>query len=98
MCYWVIHWVSGCFLTGLDFRCMPVCVQGGYLAAAYALEYPDQVRHLILADPWGFPAKPPDNQLTFHVPAWVKVAAKVMSAFNPLATLRAFGPLGKCLV
>lgn len=33
---------------------------GGYLGCAYALNYPDRIQHLILADPWGFPEKPAD--------------------------------------
>jgi pimeloyl-ACP methyl ester carboxylesterase len=33
---------------------------GGYLSAAYALKYPENVQHLILADPWGLPEKPVD--------------------------------------
>lgn len=28
---------------------------GGFLATSYTISYPDRVKHLILADPWGFP-------------------------------------------
>ena len=31
---------------------------GGYISALYALKYPDNLNHLILADPWGFPELP----------------------------------------
>ena len=33
---------------------------GGYLSAAYTLRHPDNVQHLILADPWGILEKPAD--------------------------------------
>ncbi|CAG9858495.1 unnamed protein product [Phyllotreta striolata] len=64
---------------------------GGFLAASYALSYPDQVKHLILADPWGFPERPTEYK---EVPLWIKTIAYVMKPFNPLAGIRAAGPLG----
>ena len=72
---------------------------GGYLAASYALEYPERVRHLILVDPWGMPAKP--NDLTdreIRLPVWVRTLATALSHFNALATVRVAGPWGKHLV
>lgn len=65
---------------------------GGYLASSYALKYPSRVKHLVLADSWGFPEKPPEFE--FAIPLWIKVLVAVASPFNPLAGLRAAGPWG----
>jgi len=73
---------------------------GGFLASAYALQYPDQVSHLILADPWGFPDHPgKDGSATrIQVPFWIKGIAYLLQPFNPLWIVRAVGPLGPHLV
>ncbi|XP_068427656.1 (Lyso)-N-acylphosphatidylethanolamine lipase [Clinocottus analis] len=82
---------------------------GGYLAAAYAIQYPARVSHLILVDPWGFPERPktqaPEGQdqgtevmKRPPLPRWVKAIAAVVSLFNPLAVIRAAGPWGPGLV
>lgn len=66
---------------------------GGYLATSYAINHPERVKHLILADPWGFTEKP-----VKRLPLWVKVMMTVLyplSYLNPLATVRAAGPMGK---
>ncbi|CAG9858496.1 unnamed protein product [Phyllotreta striolata] len=70
---------------------------GGYLATSYAINYPDRVKHLILADPWGFQEKPPK----LNVPLWFKLASIVIypfTWFNPLASIRAAGPMGPWLI
>lgn len=75
---------------------------GGFLATAYSLQYPDRVSHLILADPWGFPDMPknddpenPDNRSRLrNLPFWVKGIAAILQPFNPLWILRVSGPLG----
>lgn len=69
---------------------------GGYLATSYAITYPERVKHLILADPWGFEDKaqaPPRNP-----PLFIKVLGIVLYPFtnlNPLASVRALGPFGE---
>ncbi len=68
---------------------------GGYLAAAYALKYPQRIHHLILADPWGFPEIPSEEELSEMAPKWVRTIAGALQKFNPLAGLRFVGPLGQ---
>ncbi|XP_066142419.1 (Lyso)-N-acylphosphatidylethanolamine lipase-like isoform X1 [Euwallacea fornicatus] len=65
---------------------------GGFLATSYALTYPNKVKHLILADPWGFPEKP--SGTSEAVPLWVKTLSYIMQPFNPLTSVRMAGPLG----
>lgn len=77
---------------------------GGYLAAAYALNFPHHVGHLILADPWGMPSIQTQQGNTtstaqYQIPVWVKVVATVVfSTFTPLSVLRGAGPWGPTLV
>ncbi|KAF2899955.1 hypothetical protein ILUMI_06222 [Ignelater luminosus] len=70
---------------------------GGFLATSYALSYPDRVKHLILADPWGFAERPLESQIK-QIPLWVKVIAYTLSPFNPLAAVRAAGPWGQWVI
>ena len=70
---------------------------GGYLACSYSLAYPERVQHLILADPWGMPEKPPPGEEHYEIPRWAKVMAALISPFNPLAAVRIAGPWGKYL-
>ncbi|XP_068620074.1 1-acylglycerol-3-phosphate O-acyltransferase ABHD5 isoform X2 [Battus philenor] len=71
---------------------------GGYIATAYALKYPDRVRHLILADPWGFPEKPSNVYEKYQLPLWVRAVATALQPLNPLWAVRAAGPAGRWLV
>lgn len=71
---------------------------GGYIATAYAIKYPDRVRHLVLADPWGFPQKPENINEKYNLPMYVKVIATAVQPLNPLWALRAAGPAGRWLV
>lgn len=53
-----------------------------------------RVKHLLLVEPWGFPARP-DNPDHHAIPVWIRAMGAVMSPFNPLAGLRLAGPLGQ---
>lgn len=52
-----------------------------------------RVKHLILVEPWGFPARP-ENPNHNSIPMWIRTMGAVMTPFNPLAGLRLAGPLG----
>ena len=71
---------------------------GGYLASSYAIRYPNRLHQLVLADPWGFPEKPPDADRNSQIPIWIKMVVTLIQPFNPLAGLRAAGPWGKSQV
>ncbi|XP_021941395.1 protein ABHD4 isoform X2 [Zootermopsis nevadensis] len=71
---------------------------GGFLASSYAIHYPDRVKHLILADPWGFPEKPVDIGQRYNVPLWVKAIVFVTQPFNPLWPVRVAGPFGQWVI
>lgn len=70
---------------------------GGFLASSYALSYPDRVKHLILADPWGFPERPSETS-NKSLPLWVRAIAYALTPLNPLWALRAAGPFGQLVV
>ncbi|ELT93584.1 hypothetical protein CAPTEDRAFT_162120 [Capitella teleta] len=70
---------------------------GGFLAASYTIKYPERVKHLILADPWGFP-NPPDIADGPRLPLFIRGIIKVLQSFNPFSFLRAAGPFGPRLV
>lgn len=56
---------------------------GGYLAASYAINYPEKISHLVLVDPWGFPPHP----------LYVKLCRNVLKLpFNPFFFVRLAGP------
>lgn len=67
---------------------------GGFLAASYAIQYPDRVKHLILADPWGFPERPSELANKRNIPLWIKAIAYVVQPLNPLWAVRFAGPFG----
>lgn len=52
------------------------------------------MKHLILADPWGFPEKPKE----LAAPLWVRAIAYMVTPLNPLWALRAAGPYGQWVV
>lgn len=53
-----------------------------------------RVKHLILADPWGFQEKPTETK----APLYVRAIAKVLTPMNPLWLMRAAGPYGQRFV
>jgi pimeloyl-ACP methyl ester carboxylesterase len=69
---------------------------GGYVSACYALKHHDKIAHLILADPWGVPQKPPveQRQLSFSQ----RMIVKALTLSSPLLAMRAVGPYGPSLV
>ncbi|XP_067281457.1 1-acylglycerol-3-phosphate O-acyltransferase ABHD5-like isoform X5 [Pseudorasbora parva] len=67
---------------------------GGYVSTAYALKYPQRLKHLVLVEPWGFAARPHVQE--HWVPIWIKAIGAVMNPFNPLGPLRLAGPLERC--
>ncbi|XP_022832456.1 1-acylglycerol-3-phosphate O-acyltransferase ABHD5 isoform X2 [Spodoptera litura] len=71
---------------------------GGYIATAYAIKYPERVRHLVLADPWGFAERPQNAYEKAQLPLWVRAIATAVQPLNPLWAVRAAGPAGKWLV
>jgi abhydrolase domain-containing protein 5 len=54
-----------------------------------------RVKHLILADPWGFPEKPADIAQMYKLPLWVRAIVYVTQPLNPFWALRAAGPFGE---
>ncbi|XP_028392461.1 protein ABHD4-like isoform X2 [Dendronephthya gigantea] len=71
---------------------------GGYLAYAYTIKHQEQVKSLILADPWGFSEKPEDWDSNVSIPIWIKLVVNIMQKFNPFSGIRVAGPLGPSLV
>ena len=75
---------------------------GGYLSLSYALNYPNRVSHVILADPWGVPSYQQSqsrNNQQLQIPLWVRIIGTMMfHSFNPLAGLRAAGPWGPSII
>jgi len=69
---------------------------GGYLASAYALKHPQNINHLILADPWGIPRK--EDSQPRKIPLRWKLLRFVITSFNPLSAVRVAGPYGPYLV
>lgn len=65
---------------------------GAFLSMSYAIANPQRVKHLILADPWGFPEK--TNEDTAGLPIWIKMLGYAVQPLNPLWAVRVAGPLG----
>ncbi|XP_076248042.1 pummelig isoform X1 [Calliopsis andreniformis] len=71
---------------------------GGFLAASYTIQHPERIKHLILADPWGFPERPVEPASRAPIPLWVKAIAYVVQPLNPLWAVRVAGPFGQWLI
>lgn len=72
---------------------------GGYIAASYAITYPDRVKHLILADPWGFTDRPEDlEERKSKMPLWARALFVTLQPLNPLWAIRTAGPFGQKLI
>lgn len=71
---------------------------GGFLASSYAIHYPDRVKHLILADPWGFPERPADIVQKYNLPFWIRAIVFVTQPFNPFWPVRVAGPFGQWVI
>ncbi|KAK6982584.1 abhydrolase domain-containing protein 4-like isoform X3 [Biomphalaria glabrata] len=68
---------------------------GGYLSSVYCLKYPDRVKHLILADPWGFPQRPAAADMRpFMRNKALVLLSKLYGKMNIFTPLRVLGPLG----
>jgi abhydrolase domain-containing protein 4 len=63
---------------------------GGFLSSSYALKYPQNVKALILADPWGFSERNEDLQHSL----FIRIIIKLAQYMSPFSMIRATGPLG----
>ncbi len=70
---------------------------GGYLSASYALRYPQYVKALILADPWGFPEHSNENKPDTPMPLWISMIAVLSQYVSPLSVFRVTGQVGVTL-
>jgi cardiolipin-specific phospholipase len=65
---------------------------GGYLAARYALRYPEHLSRLVLASPVGFPAKPENALSGSQLPTSLRVIDAMWSSnITPQQLVRLFG-------
>lgn len=89
--------------VGIDKFVLVGCSFGGFMSFAYTLRHPEQVRHLILVDPWGLGIKPEDDRVV-----WTRKGENIYATDVPLhyrmyfyfgmkinTVLRVMGPLGK---
>lgn len=58
---------------------------GGFLAASYAMKYPERIEHLILGDPWGFTPAPDLKQYSLWKRALIRASGVIsVIAFRAL--------------
>lgn len=54
------------------------------------------MKHLILADPWGLPQRPPaEESKRSKMPWWVRALVYTLEPLNPLWAVRFAGPFGE---
>lgn len=65
---------------------------GGFIAAAYALNHPERIVHLVLIDPWGFIGR---DESSYSPPPGVRGwLVRKLSSFRALTIMRLIGPFG----
>lgn len=62
---------------------------GGYISLRYAMQFPDRIEHLILADPWGFVGLPQELR---KYSLLNRSRMYLTSKISPLFIVRAAGP------
>ena len=71
---------------------------GGYIAAQFALQHPERVSHLFLADPWGVPICDESEWKNRRIPIRFRIGLALYRFGLPLWVLRAVGPMGPRLL
>jgi abhydrolase domain-containing protein 5 len=92
--------------AGIDKMVLVGHSMGGYISAAYALEYPERVQHLIMVCPAGVGRRPEDwslpeqlkNPWSFRGQLYRVAVAAWNGGVTPGAMIRAAGPLGRKIV
>lgn len=67
---------------------------GGFISSAYSLKYPDYVKGLVLADPWGFSEMETGPKEDTPIPMWISVLTTVSQYVSPMTVFRTSGQLG----
>ncbi|CAO1317864.1 unnamed protein product [Diamesa hyperborea] len=71
---------------------------GGFLGLSYALKYPQNIEHLILAEPWGMTEKPVSGWPSKQVPRSFKILYYKTFIVNAYCGVRAAGIFGQKVV
>jgi len=96
-----VEYIEGwCKAVGLDKILLLGHSLGGFLSACYCLKYPSRVKKLILADPWGIPEKPlnDDDRWKNASFKWKLFRWGASVAPSPLGAIRAAGPWGRTII
>lgn len=92
--------------AGIDKMILLGHSMGGYISAAYALQYPERVQHLIMVCPAGVGRRPEDwtlpeqlqNPWSFRGQLYRMAVAAWNGGITPGSMIRAAGPLGRRIV